>query len=148
MITTALIYWLFSDKSFNGTIAKQRQLHLKLKSRYLAYSALSVKCTLKAKSFQSHSKIRSLGPREAKDMNRIATITNLICCYYTTKTISLWYFFNFSIILSLWNEYVIDVTIPTHVIKYKPYCSRRINKSDCSIHSKGIICLSCIVKHA
>jgi len=34
------------------------------------------------------------------------------------------------------NEYVGDVTIPTHVIKYNQFCSRRISQSDSSIHSK------------
>ena len=38
--------------------------------------------------------------------------------------------------LSLANEYVGDVTIPTHAIKYNQCCSRRIYQSDCSIHIK------------
>ena len=35
--------------------------------------------------------------------------------------------------LSLANEYVGDVTIPTQVIKYNQFFSRRISQSDCSI---------------
>ena len=38
--------------------------------------------------------------------------------------------------LSLANEYVVDVTIPTQVIKYNQCCSRWISQSDCSIHIK------------
>ena len=40
--------------------------------------------------------------------------------------------------LSLVNEYVGDVTIPTQVIKYNQYCSRQISQLDCSIHIKLI----------
>ena len=47
-------------------------------------------------------------------------------------TIISWDYLN----LLLANEYVGDVTIPTQVIKYNQYCSRRIGKSDCSIHIK------------
>ena len=36
--------------------------------------------------------------------------------------------------LSLANEYVGDVTIPTQVIKYNQFFSRRISQSDCSIY--------------
>jgi len=46
--------------------------------------------------------------------------------------------------LSLATEYVGDVTIPTQVIKYNQFFSRRINQSDCSVHIKlnytSIIC--------
>ena len=38
--------------------------------------------------------------------------------------------------LSLANEYVGDVTIPTQVIKYNHFLSRQISQSDCSIHIK------------
>ena len=38
--------------------------------------------------------------------------------------------------LSLANEYVGDVTIPSHVIKYNQLFSRQISQSDCSIHIK------------
>jgi hypothetical protein len=38
--------------------------------------------------------------------------------------------------LSLENEYVGDVTIPTQVIMYNQCCSRQISQSDCSIHIK------------
>jgi len=38
--------------------------------------------------------------------------------------------------LLLANEYVGDVTIPTQVIKYNQFFSRRISQSDCSIHIK------------
>ena len=38
--------------------------------------------------------------------------------------------------MSVANEYVGDVTIPTQVIKYNQFFSRRINQSDCSIHIK------------
>ena len=38
--------------------------------------------------------------------------------------------------LSLANEYVADVTIPTQVIKYNQCCSSQISQSDCSIHIK------------
>ena len=33
--------------------------------------------------------------------------------------------------LSLTNEYVVDVTIPTQVIMYNQCCSRKIRRSDC-----------------
>jgi len=42
-----------------------------------------------------------------------------------------------SLNLSLADEYVGDVTIPTHVIKYDQCCSRRISQSECSIHIKS-----------
>ena len=35
--------------------------------------------------------------------------------------------------------YVDDVTMPTQVIKYNQCCSRRINRSVCSIHIKSLI---------
>jgi hypothetical protein len=38
--------------------------------------------------------------------------------------------------LSLANEHVGDVTIPTQVIKYNQCCSRPISQSNCSIHIK------------
>jgi len=38
--------------------------------------------------------------------------------------------------LSLANEYVGDVTIPTQVIKYNQFFSRRISQSDCSVNIK------------
>jgi hypothetical protein len=38
--------------------------------------------------------------------------------------------------LSLANEYVGDVTIPTHVIKYNQIFPRRNSQSDCSIQIK------------
>jgi len=47
-------------------------------------------------------------------------------------TIISWDYLN----LSLANEYVGDVTIPTQVIKYNQCCSRRISQSYCSIHTK------------
>jgi len=47
-------------------------------------------------------------------------------------TIISWDYLN----LSLTNEYVGDVTIPTKVIKYNQCWSRWISQSDCSIHIK------------
>ena len=38
--------------------------------------------------------------------------------------------------LSLANEYVDEVTIPTQVIKYNHFFSRRSSQSDCNIHIK------------
>ena len=38
--------------------------------------------------------------------------------------------------MSLANEYVGHVTIPTQVIMYNQCCSRQIRQSDCSIHIK------------
>jgi len=38
--------------------------------------------------------------------------------------------------LSLANEYIGDVTIPTRVIKYNQCCSTWFSQSDCSIHIK------------
>ena len=38
--------------------------------------------------------------------------------------------------LSLANEYVGDITIPTQVIMYNKCCSRRFSQSDCSIQIK------------
>ena len=38
--------------------------------------------------------------------------------------------------LSLADEHVGDVTIPTQVIKYNQCCSRLISQSDCGIHIK------------
>ena len=38
--------------------------------------------------------------------------------------------------LSLANEYVGDITIPTYIIRYNQCCSRQISQSDCSIHIK------------
>jgi hypothetical protein len=40
--------------------------------------------------------------------------------------------------LSLVNEYVGNITIPTQVIKYNQYFYRQISQSDCSIHIKLI----------
>ena len=40
--------------------------------------------------------------------------------------------------LSLANESVGDITIPTQVIKYNQCCSRQISQSDCTIHIKLI----------
>ena len=51
-------------------------------------------------------------------------------------TIILWDYLN----LSLANEHVGDVTIPTHIIKYNQCCFRRISQSDCSIHIKLNYC--------
>jgi len=39
-------------------------------------------------------------------------------------------------IFSVANEYVCDVTITTHVIRYNQCCFRQISQSDCSIHIK------------
>ena len=47
-------------------------------------------------------------------------------------TIISWEYLN----LSLANEYVSDVKIPTQFIKYDQCFSRRISQSDCSIHIK------------
>jgi len=38
--------------------------------------------------------------------------------------------------LSLANEYVGDVAIPTQFIKYNHFFSRRVSQSDCRIHIK------------
>jgi len=37
-------------------------------------------------------------------------------------------------LFELANEYVVDVTIATNVIKYYQCCSRKISQSDCSIN--------------
>ena len=47
-------------------------------------------------------------------------------------TIISWDYLN----LSLANEYVGDITIPTYIIRYNQCCSRQISQSDCSIHIK------------
>ena len=51
-------------------------------------------------------------------------------------TIISWDYLN----LSLANEDVGDVTIPTQVIKYNQFLSRLISQSDCSIHIKLNYC--------
>jgi hypothetical protein len=56
-------------------------------------------------------------------------------------TIISWDYLN----LSLGNEYVDDVTIPTMVIKYNKCCSRGISQSDCSIHIKLNYIMICAV---
>ena len=71
-----------------------------------------------------------------------ANIYSLYICnlIFTTKymdssiliTIISWDYLN----LSLMNEYVGDVTIPTQVIIYNQYYSRQISQSDYSIHIK------------
>ena len=50
-------------------------------------------------------------------------------------TIISWNYLN----LSLPNEYVCDVTIPTQVSKYNQCCSRRISQSDCRFTSNLIV---------
>ena len=71
----------------------------------------------------------------------MSTISNIpYNLIFTTKlndsliliTIISWGYFN----LSLANEYVGDVTIPTQDIKYNQFFSRQISQSDCSIHIK------------
>jgi len=56
-------------------------------------------------------------------------------------TIISWDYLN----LSLVNEYVGDVTIPTMVIKYNKCCSKGISQSDCSIHIKLNYVMICAV---
>lgn len=46
----------------------------------------------------------------------------------------MWFFFIWN--LSLVNEYVGDVAIPTQVIKYNQFFSRQISQSNCSINMK------------
>ena len=52
-------------------------------------------------------------------------------------TIISWDYLN----LSLANENVDDVTIPTQIIKYNECCFRRINQSDCTIHIELNYCV-------
>ena len=93
----------------------------------LVWGSLSVTCSKPGYASITCSKIEHI------PYNLFLT-TNFIVSSILITIIS-WNYLN----LSLPNEYVCDVTIPTQVSKYNQCCSRRISQSDCRFTSNLII---------